>query len=523
MSRHGTAGRLDAIVVGAGPNGLAAAITLARAGRSVRVYEARREVGGGTRTEELTLPGFRHDVCSTILPLALASPFFRDSSTSRPRRRVRPPGRAVRPSARRRRGRPCSSGRSRRPRPGSAPHDGRAWRRLFAPLVRARRRPRPGAPAAGRPRARAIRCSWPASACRPCVRPRAWPGRVPATSRRGRCSPGIAAPLDAPPRSPVERRRSASSWRPTPTPSAGRWSEAGRSAVADALVAELAAASAARSSPAIAVASLADLPAGAGDAPRRHAAPARSRSPATGCPRRVRRRAERFRYGAGRLQGRLGARRPRARGRPTGRAAPPRSTSAARSRRSPRPRPTSRPAGTRSGRTSCSSSTRRGTRPGRPTGRTTAWAYCHVPAGSTGRHDRPDRGAGRALRARLPRPDPGAARRTGRPGMEAHDANYVGGDINGGIEDIRQLIFRPWPSLDPYRARRLRALPVLVVDAAGRRRARDVRDAGRALRATPRPALTVRRSVPPSSRRSQIPKSERADRRDGRPCSEARA
>ena len=67
----------DAIVVGAGPNGLAAAITLARAGHSVQVYEAAPTIGGGTRTEELTLPGFRHDVCSTILPLTLASPFFR--------------------------------------------------------------------------------------------------------------------------------------------------------------------------------------------------------------------------------------------------------------------------------------------------------------------------------------------------------------------------------------------------------------------------------------------------------------
>ncbi|MFL5645119.1 MAG: NAD(P)-binding protein, partial [Chloroflexota bacterium] len=75
--RSGDARDIDAIVVGAGPNGLAAAITLARAGRSVRVYEAAAEVGGGTRTLELTLPGFRHDMCSTILPLTLASPFCR--------------------------------------------------------------------------------------------------------------------------------------------------------------------------------------------------------------------------------------------------------------------------------------------------------------------------------------------------------------------------------------------------------------------------------------------------------------
>jgi phytoene dehydrogenase-like protein len=66
----------DAVVVGSGPNGLAAAITLAQAGRSVLVLEAEQTVGGGTRTAELTLPGFRHDVCSTIHPLAVGSPFF---------------------------------------------------------------------------------------------------------------------------------------------------------------------------------------------------------------------------------------------------------------------------------------------------------------------------------------------------------------------------------------------------------------------------------------------------------------
>jgi phytoene dehydrogenase-like protein len=69
--------RHDAVVVGAGPNGLAAAITLARAGRSVLVREAQETVGGGCRSAELTLPGFVHDVCSAIHPLAAASPFFR--------------------------------------------------------------------------------------------------------------------------------------------------------------------------------------------------------------------------------------------------------------------------------------------------------------------------------------------------------------------------------------------------------------------------------------------------------------
>jgi len=67
----------DAIVIGAGPNGLAAALTIARAGKSVIVFEAKDTIGGGSRSKELTLPGFVHDVCSAIHPLGMSSPFFR--------------------------------------------------------------------------------------------------------------------------------------------------------------------------------------------------------------------------------------------------------------------------------------------------------------------------------------------------------------------------------------------------------------------------------------------------------------
>ncbi len=70
-------GVTDAVVVGSGPNGLAAAISLARAGASVVVLEASDEIGGGTRTAELTLPGFTHDICSAVHPMGILSPFFR--------------------------------------------------------------------------------------------------------------------------------------------------------------------------------------------------------------------------------------------------------------------------------------------------------------------------------------------------------------------------------------------------------------------------------------------------------------
>ncbi|MBN8861041.1 MAG: NAD(P)/FAD-dependent oxidoreductase [Sphingobacteriales bacterium] len=66
----------DAIVIGSGPNGLAAAIVMQQQGLSVLLIEAKKTIGGGMRTEELTLPGFRHDICSAVHPMAAGSPFF---------------------------------------------------------------------------------------------------------------------------------------------------------------------------------------------------------------------------------------------------------------------------------------------------------------------------------------------------------------------------------------------------------------------------------------------------------------
>jgi phytoene dehydrogenase-like protein len=67
----------DAVVVGSGPNGLSAAVALAQAGASVLVLESSEELGGGTRTAELTLPGFQHDLCSAVHTMGILSPFFR--------------------------------------------------------------------------------------------------------------------------------------------------------------------------------------------------------------------------------------------------------------------------------------------------------------------------------------------------------------------------------------------------------------------------------------------------------------
>ena len=123
----------DAVVVGSGPNGLAAAVTLARAGLSVHVVEGASTAGGGCRTEDLTLPGFRHDVCSTAHPLLALSPFFADPVFDDLRSRlVQPQVPFAHPLDH---GMAVAAFRSLEATAEALGHDGPAYRRLFAPLV----------------------------------------------------------------------------------------------------------------------------------------------------------------------------------------------------------------------------------------------------------------------------------------------------------------------------------------------------------------------------------------------------
>ena len=111
-----------------------------------------------------------------------------------------------------------------------------------------------------------------------------------------------------------------------------------------------------------------------------------------------------------------------------------------------------------------------------PAGKHVAWAYCHVPNGST-----VDMTA--VIEGEIERHAPGfrdlilARAVQGPAAMEAHDANYVGGDINGGLQDLWQALFRPVVALGSVRDAGRGAVPVLVVDTAGRRRARHERPA----------------------------------------------
>jgi phytoene dehydrogenase-like protein len=432
----------DAIVVGSGPNGLAAAITLARAGRSVTVYEAHATVGGGMRSAELTLPGFVHDVCSAVQGTSIASPFFRDLDLGRfGLELIDPPAPLAHVLDG---GRVAVLERSVAGTAAGLGIDRPAYRRLMAPLVRDAdavmdlvlgpifRAPRHPLAAA--------RFGLPALRSADSL----------ARSRfRGDEARALLAGVGAHSMLRLERPLTASFGLVLAiTAHAYGWPfvRGGTQQLADALAAELRSLGGeiVTGHP---VTAISELPAARAilfdTTPRALAAIAGERLPDG-----YRHRLEGFRYGPGvvKLDWAL---------------SDPIPWTAEGARRAG----TVHVGGTLDEIRAAEAEVSAGRHPQRPfvivvqqsrfdpsrapEGRHTGWAYCHVPSGST--VDMTEQ-----IEAQLERFAPGfrdtiLARSVRLPAeMEAYNPNYVGGDINAGIEDLRQLFTRPVARLDPY-------------------------------------------------------------------------
>jgi phytoene dehydrogenase-like protein len=432
----------DAIVVGAGPNGLAAAITIARAGRSVVVYEAAPTPGGGARSAELTLPGFSHDPCSAIHPTALASPFLRSLDLARLGVEwIHSPAPLAHPLDG---GNAAVLELSVAETASKLGADGPAWRRTYGPLVRAADGlvPELMGPVVHLPR-------HPLALARfglPGLRSASGFGRSTFAGEEARA---LFAGLAAHSMVALDRPLTASfglafglfghafGW---------PMARGGSQRITDALVAalrELGGEIVTDNR----VGSIAELPPAQAllfdVTPRQLVAIAGDRLPAA-----YRRRLAAYRYGPGtfKIDWALSGPVPwLADG--------------------PRRAATLHLGGTLDEIAAAEADVAAGRHPDRPfvlfvqqtpfdpsrapAGWHTAWAYCHVPNGSTvdmtGRiEDQVERyapGFRDLIIARSVR-DPAA--------LESYDENYVGGDINGGLQDWRQLIFRPIPRLDPY-------------------------------------------------------------------------
>jgi phytoene dehydrogenase-like protein len=432
----------DAIVVGAGPNGLAAAIEIARAGRSVTVFEAEPTVGGGCRSAQLTRSGFVHDVCSAFHPLASASPFLRSVPLERLGVRLIHPDAPL--------AHPLDDGsvavleRSVDETAQAFGLDGRAYRRLFGPLVRNAE----GliadllAPLPLPPRHPFAMARFGLKGFRSAL------GLVNGafeTEAPKALVAGVAAhaiqPLDRPPTAAVGLMLSMLGHRV-----GWPFVEGGSQKLADALASYLEELGG-EIRTGERIESLAGLP----DArailfdltPRQVVTLAGDE-----LPRRYLERLRRYRYGPGifkvdwALDGPIPWKSPECERAGTlhlGGSA----REIARSERDVwEGRISSRPY-VLIGQQSRFDTTRA------PAGRHTGWAYCHVPHGSG--VDMTD-----AIEAQVERFAPGfkdlVLERSvmGPADVEAHNANYVGGDINGGVQDLRQLFTRPVARLNPY-------------------------------------------------------------------------
>ncbi len=423
-----------AYVVGAGPNGLCAAVTLARAGVEVVVLEARERPGGGASSEALTLPGFVHDVCSAVHPLAAGSPALRALALEKfGLRWIQPPAPLAHPFDD---GTAAVLERSLEETAAGLGRDGRTYARLAGPLSKRWDELAPDllaplhAPRSPALLARfALLAAWPAS----------WTARAAFRSRDARALfAGLAGhsvlPLSA-------AASSAVGWVLALAGHAVGWplSEGGSQRLADALAALLAQLGG-RLELGRRVSSLGEL--SGADAvlcdvsPRRLAALAGERLPA-----RFRRALEDYRYGPGvfkldwALDGPI----------------PWRAAACARAG-------TVHLGGTLEELEDSERAASEGRVCGRPfvllsqpslfdasrapAGRHTAWAYCHVPAGCG--EDLTSR-----IEAQVERFAPGfrklilARRATGPADFERRNPNLVGGDITGGAQDLRQLFRRP--------------------------------------------------------------------------------
>ncbi len=431
----------DAVVVGSGPNGLAAAIALAQAGRQVLVLEAAPSVGGGLRTAELTEPGFRHDVCSAIHPLGIGSPYLRTLPLSEHGLEwIQPPAPLAHPFD------DGSAARLERSVEATAETlgvDAGAYRRLMEPIVAV------ADPLLGQllgphrlPRSPLSLARFAAGGLLPAA-------RLARSRFRGDRARGLVAGLAAHSNLPLSR---------FPTGAIGLalalcghvvgWPlpRGGSQALADALASYLRSLGG-RIECGRRVESLAELE--GVETVLLDVAPRQLLDLARGSlPGRYRRRLGGYRYGPGVFKLDLALDGP----------IPWRAAACGRAG-------TVHLGGTLAEIAAAEAEVARGGHPERPfvllaqqslfdpsrapAGKHTAWAYCHVPNGST--VDMTER-----IERQIERFAPGfrdlvrARHATGPAGLERYNPNYVGGDIGGGVLDVRQLFTRPVARLVPY-------------------------------------------------------------------------